>query len=46
MKITYGAFDTNQTGGFDYGWGVYNLQTHHIIGDSLFLIKSRTVKEK
>ncbi|CAI8279593.1 MAG: Uncharacterised protein [Cryomorphaceae bacterium] len=36
----YGAFDTNQTGGFDYGWGVYNLQTHHIIGDSLFLIKS------
>ena len=36
----YGAFDTNQTGGFDYGWGVYNLQNHHIIGDSLFLIKS------
>ena len=36
----YGAFDTNQTGGFDYGWGVYNLQTHHIIGDSLFLIKT------
>ena len=21
-----GAFDTNQIGGFDYGWGVYNLQ--------------------
>ena len=36
----YGAFDTNQTGGFDYGWGVYNLQNHHVIGDSLFLIKS------
>jgi hypothetical protein len=36
----YGAFDTNQIGGFDYGWGIYNLQTHHIIGDSLFLIKT------
>jgi len=36
----YGAFDTNQTSGFDYGWGVYNLQTHHIIGDSLFVIKT------
>ena len=36
----YGAFDTNQAGGFDYGWGVYNLQTHHIIGDSLFIIKT------
>ena len=36
----YGAFDINQTGGFDYGWGIYNLQTHHLIGDSLFLIKT------
>ena len=36
----YGAFDINQTGGFDYGWGVYNLQTHHLIGDSLYLIKT------
>ena len=36
----YGAFDVNQTGGFDYGWGIYNLQTHHLIGDSLFLIKT------
>ena len=36
----YGAFDINQTGGFDYGWGVYNLQTHHIIGDSIFIIKT------
>ena len=35
-----GAFDLNQTGGFDYGWGVYNLQSHHIIGDSLFMIKT------
>ncbi len=37
----YGAFGNNQTnGGFDYGWGVYNIQTHHIIGDSLFIIKT------
>lgn len=36
----YGAFDINQTGGFDYGWGIYNLQTHHLVGDSLFLIKT------
>tara|TARA_B100002052_G_scaffold18667_2_gene14825 strand:- start:24006 stop:25184 length:1179 start_codon:yes stop_codon:yes gene_type:complete len=36
----YGAFDINQVGGLDYGWGIYNLQTHHLIGDSLFLIKT------
>ena len=36
----YGAFDLNQTGGFDYGWGVYNVQTHHVIGDSIFIIKT------
>ena len=35
-----GAFDINSSGGFDYGWGVYNLQTHHIVGDSLFLLKT------
>ena len=35
-----GAFDINTTSGFDYGWGVYNLQTHHIIGDSIFLIQT------
>lgn len=35
-----GAFDVNTTSGFDYGWGVYNLQTHHIVGDSIFLIQT------
>jgi hypothetical protein len=35
-----GAFGNNEIGGFDYGWGVYNLQTHHIIGDSLFVMKT------
>ena len=37
----YGAFVMNQSSDiFDYGWGVYNIQTHHIIGDSVFLIKT------
>ena len=35
-----GAFDMNTIGGFDYGWGVYNLQNHHVIGDSLYILKS------
>tara|TARA_B100000902_G_scaffold22218_1_gene26790 strand:- start:34912 stop:36168 length:1257 start_codon:yes stop_codon:yes gene_type:complete len=35
-----GAFDQNQISGFDYGWGVYNLQTHFIVGDSLYVIKT------
>jgi hypothetical protein len=35
-----GAFDKNTLGGFDYGWGVYNVQTHHVVGDSLFLIRT------
>jgi len=37
----YGAFLMNQASGmFDYGWGVYNIQTHHIVGDSLFLVRT------
>jgi len=34
-----GAFDRNATGHPDYGWGVYNSQTHDVIGDSLFVIR-------
>lgn len=34
-----GAFDRNSTGHPDYGWGVYNSQTHDVIGDSLFVIR-------
>ena len=34
-----GAFDRHATGHPDYGWGVYNSQTHDVIGDSLFVIK-------
>ena len=36
-----GAFDQNQLGHPDYGWGKYNTATHDVIGDSLFLIKLR-----
>ena len=36
-----GAFDQNQLGHPDYGWGKYNTATHDVIGDSLFIIKLR-----
>ena len=35
----YGAFDRNDLGHPDYGWGVYNTTSHDVIGDSLFIIK-------
>tara|TARA_B100001287_G_scaffold276222_1_gene286288 strand:+ start:5058 stop:6278 length:1221 start_codon:yes stop_codon:yes gene_type:complete len=35
-----GAFNLYNGGGFDYSWGVYNLVTHHINGDSLYIIKT------
>lgn len=35
----YGAFDRNTTVYPDYGWGVYNTQSHDVMGDSLFIIK-------
>ena len=35
-----GAFNVFETGGFDYSWGVYNLQSHHVIGDSLYVIQT------
>ncbi len=36
-----GAFDqnTNAANPFDVGWGIYNMTTHVIHGDSLFVIK-------
>jgi hypothetical protein len=36
-----GAFMRNATGGFDFGWGVYNQTTHFLTGDSLFVIQLR-----
>jgi hypothetical protein len=36
-----GAFSRNATGGFDFGWGIYDQGTHYLTGDSLFVIKLR-----
>jgi hypothetical protein len=37
-----GAFNSNTIPGddFDYGWGRYNMSTHFIEGDSLFVIRT------
>lgn len=36
-----GAFTTNRaTGLFDYGWGTYDVNTHNLTGDSLYLVKA------
>ncbi len=37
-----GAFNANTIPGddFDYGWGRYNMTTHTITGDSVFIIKT------
>ena len=37
-----GAFMQNQVEGddFDYGWGRYSMGNHHIVGDSLYVIKT------
>jgi hypothetical protein len=38
--IYFGAFNVNYTSSqFDFSWGVYDFNTHEVIGDSLFLIK-------
>jgi len=34
-----GAFNRNSMGLFDYGWGVYNMVSHNVLGDSLYIIK-------
>jgi hypothetical protein len=36
-----GAFNRYSYGEFDYGWGIYNLSTHNLTGDSLYVIKLR-----
>ena len=37
-----GAFNANTIPGddFDYGWGRYNMTTHNITGDSIFIIRT------
>ncbi|KAF0200578.1 MAG: hypothetical protein FD170_3327 [Bacteroidetes bacterium] len=34
-----GAFNRNALGHPDYGWGVYSMTTHNVVGDSIYLIK-------
>jgi hypothetical protein len=34
-----GAFNRNQLGHPDYGWGVYNTITHDVVGDSVYILK-------
>ncbi|MBS1782906.1 MAG: T9SS type A sorting domain-containing protein [Bacteroidetes bacterium] len=36
----YGAFNMNynQSNAFDYGWGTYDMTSHNVNGDSLFLV--------
>ena len=35
-----GAFNTGKTSNsMDLGWGIYSTITHHVVGDSLFVIK-------
>ncbi len=36
---TTGAFDKNELGYPDYGWGVYNQVNHDVVGDSLYIIQ-------
>lgn len=38
---TEGAFNMNATGHPNYGWGVYDMNTHNLTGVSLYIIKTR-----
>jgi hypothetical protein len=35
-----GAFGVNALGHPDYGWGIYDMVTHNLTGDSIFIIKT------
>jgi hypothetical protein len=35
-----GAFNRNQVGHPDYGWGKYNPITHDVVGDSVYILKT------
>lgn len=42
-----GAFNINTNGSqLDFGWGVYNMTTHRIVGDSLFILQMPDGKVK
>lgn len=36
-----GAFNQYSDNMFDYGWGVYNVSTHNLTGDSIYIIQLR-----
>jgi hypothetical protein len=40
-----GAFTTNRdlSNPFDFGWGVYDMSTHNLNGDSLYLVKAGSI---
>jgi hypothetical protein len=39
---TEGAFNMNETGYPNYGWGDYDIVTHNVTGVSLYIIKTRS----
>jgi hypothetical protein len=41
-----GAFNMNATGHPDYGWGLYDMNTHNLTGVSLYIIKTRAAAYK
>jgi hypothetical protein len=38
---TEGSFNMNATGHPNYGWGVYDVNTHNLAGTALYIIKTR-----
>jgi hypothetical protein len=38
---TEGAFNMNATGHPNYGWGLYDINTHNLTGISMYIIKTR-----
>jgi hypothetical protein len=43
---TEGAFNMNATGHPNYGWGVYDVNTHNLTGVALYIIKTRAQSYK
>lgn len=39
-KWEEGAFNRSALGHPDYGWGIYDMSNHHIVGDSIFILDS------
>lgn len=39
---TEGAFNMNATGHPNYGWGIYDVNTHNLAGVALYIIKTRS----